>query len=245
MSRAERRHAFTDGLSRREQQDVTPDSDGVELGPIDVPEAWTPEHVARRLVEAFETLADLQVRVGPRGHANAWPAMLQEFADLTDADALQHARDAFARARRRPSADAISRMDEALSWPMRHGAGAPLLCDAALIWAWCKARSLSIRSVLRFRVTRAKALADNMTIAANERQVRDLQGDERAEGSRRIKAAALSRHDDAARELKPVKVQPHEAMPEKVLSRTTLDRRLPEALALFAMRLAEARVTVR
>ena len=129
------------------------------------PTEWTPEHVARRMVEGCRTLLATGSRVGPRGHANGWPAMLQEFADLVDEDATKHAREAFARTWRRPSAEEIARSDEALSWPLRYGADELLLCDAVLVWSFCKAADRSIAAFLRTRVADAKRRAEVITRA--------------------------------------------------------------------------------
>jgi hypothetical protein len=73
--------------------------------PYRIPEQWTVEHVARRYVEAFEVLLAMAGRVGPRSHANGWPAMLQEVSDLIDEDTMKNAREAFAEVRARPSAE--------------------------------------------------------------------------------------------------------------------------------------------
>jgi hypothetical protein len=270
VTRAEKSHAFTDGLSRRDALDVTPERDPfmVEFDPAEPPSTWTAEHVAARMVAAFETLLALGVSVGPRQHANGWPAMLQEFSDLVDEEAMANARQAFAKARRRPSADDISMMDEALAWPIRYARDAPMLCDAILLWAFCKASGASIAGALRARVARAKAIAEVQEAAENERRKDELEhvradilrwaqrlaeerrlsertGEDRIEGVARIKAAALARQDEAAERLRPISVLPHDAMPEKVLSRATLDRMLPRATTLIAGRLEAARVPVR
>lgn len=240
----------------------------VEFDSAEPPLTWTPEHVAARMVAGFETLLALGVRVGPRQHANGWPLMLQEFSDLVDEDAMAHAREVFARSRRRPSADDISMMDEALAWPIRFSADQPMSSDAVLVWSFCKAADVSIAGTLRARVARAKAIAAVQEAEENKRRARCLDVERaaifswaqrlagerdiasrpelaRTEGLARIKAAALARRDEAAERLGPVTVYPHEAMPEKVLSRASLDRHLPRALRLLSERLTDALVTVR
>ncbi len=74
---------------------------GPDHGP-ELPAGWTPEHVGARMIEGFESLLALSGRVGPKQYGGSWPAVLHEFADLVDEDAMKHAREAFVRDRRRP-----------------------------------------------------------------------------------------------------------------------------------------------
>ena len=256
-----KRHAFTDGMSRRDFGDVTPAVEPFgSIAPAgEPPLVWTPEHVAARMIEAFETLLETSGSVGPRRHANGWPAMLQEFSDLVDEEAMKHAREAFARSRRRPSQAQISKMDEALLWPLRYGRDIPLACDAVLIWSLCKAARISIAGTLRRRVALAKRIAGNMQRAEVERcqaakrretgerhlGIRDRSAKGYTEGRRRLINQAAARHADVTRKFTPVTVTPHDATPEKVLSRTTLDRHLPHGLRTLSNRLSEAGVIVR
>jgi hypothetical protein len=261
-------HAFTDGLSRRDAEDVTREDDRLGLPPDELPTEWTVPHVAYRMVEAFRTLRKMPSRIGPRSGGNAWPAMLQEFADLIDEDAMANARAAFVHDRHRPKAAEIARMEEALAWPMRFGAGEPLMCDAVVVWSFCKASHCSIASFLRDRRDWAKRLADNMTIAENNRRQAELRresgeilawaermaeerglrgrtGDGYAEGRARLLAAAQARHAEAKAKHGPVTIAPHEAIANKVLSRTSLDRYLRAGLFLLRERLDENSVLIR
>lgn len=69
---------------------------------------WTPSLIEERFVEAADVMKRLpDVRVP--GHFNTWPKMLLEFADLIGQEAPRLRRPP-------PGPDAISRMEEALSW---------------------------------------------------------------------------------------------------------------------------------
>jgi hypothetical protein len=133
------------------------------IGEGDVPNEWTPEHVGVRLIEAFEILRRSGGRVGPRQHANGWPAMVHEFADLVDAQARMLAEKEKAHARAvRPTADEVSRMNEALRWPMAYLRGRPLAADALMIWAYAHAAGRELEPLLHRRKKRAVALAEEM-----------------------------------------------------------------------------------
>jgi len=128
-----------------------------------IPAAWTPEHVQARLVEAFDILARSGTRVGPRQHANGWPAMVHEFADLVDAQARAIAEKEKQQERAaRPTADELSRMNEALTWPLRHLDGRPLQSDALMLWAYATALGRDMSAMLHARKKRATALAEEM-----------------------------------------------------------------------------------
>lgn len=69
---------------------------------------WTPSLIEERFVEAADVMKRLpDVRVP--GHFNTWPKMLLEFADLIGQEAPRLRRPP-------PGPDAISRMEETLSW---------------------------------------------------------------------------------------------------------------------------------
>jgi len=108
-------------LSRGDEWNLLEDS-GQEY----VPEAWDSPHVALRLTEAFTTLSRL-----PGGHAGPalapgfWLEYYYEWEDLLaqrTADSATQEDDANVRnrARIRPSAQEISRMEAAISWPGRY-----------------------------------------------------------------------------------------------------------------------------
>lgn len=142
-----------------------------------IPAAWTPEHVQARLVEAFDILARSGTRVGPRQHANGWPAMVHEFADLVDAQARAIAEKEKQQERAaRPTADELSRMNEALAWPLHHLDGRPLQSDALMLWAYATALDRDMAAMLHARKKRATALADEMARRHNAPPHRDDKG---------------------------------------------------------------------
>lgn len=133
------------------------------IGEGDVPSSWTPEHVQSRMVEAFDILARSGTRIGPRQHANGWPAMIHEFSDLVDAQARALAeKEKQQELGARPTADELSRMNEALKWPMAYLDGKPLQSDALMLWAYATALGRDMAAMLHHRKKRATALAEEM-----------------------------------------------------------------------------------
>lgn len=133
-----------------------------------IPTQWTPEHVGKRLIEAYEVLSRSGARVKPKQFGNGWPAMVHEFADMVDAQARLLAEKEKAQARAaRPTADELSRMDEALRWPMDHLDGRPLAADALMFWTYAKATGRDQDGMLHHRKKAAIALADEMMRRAN------------------------------------------------------------------------------
>ncbi|WP_051988472.1 hypothetical protein [Bosea sp. UNC402CLCol] len=133
------------------------------IGEGDIPTSWTPEHVQNRMVEAFDILARSGTRVGPRQHANGWPAMIHEFSDLVDAQARALAEKERQQERAaRPTADELSRMNEALKWPMTYLDGRPMQSDALMLWAYATALGRDMAAMLHHRKKKAKALADEI-----------------------------------------------------------------------------------
>jgi hypothetical protein len=136
----------------------------------------------------------------------------------------------------------------------------PMKADALLVWASCKATGRSIAKALRYRFIRAKAAAEVMQAAENDRravlrreaarQAAAWANERLAETSDPERCAAIKhnariRFEREAAELLPMRIWPHEAMPGRILSRASLDRYLPAALESLAERLAAARVPVR
>ena len=225
------------------------------------PTAWTPEHVQARLVEAFDILARSGTRVGPRQHANGWPAMVHEFADLVDAQARALAEKERQQNRAaRPTADELSRMNEALAWPMAHLEGKPLQADALMLWAYATALGRDMAAMLHQRKKRASALAEEMMRRRNALphagDCRSIADQWRAALRRQIArdvaasipaadAPATFRARCEAANCLPYRVQPHEAMPGRCLSRTNLDRQRKVAAAAVAAGLRRQGVAVR
>lgn len=219
--------------------------------PEEAPSSWDAGHVAYRLTKAFETLALMPGAMGPGSLRTAWPAALHEFYGIFNSPDEE---------RPRATAEQISRADEALAWPLQYLADEPMRADALLVWAYCKAGGRSIAKTLRFRVAKAKQLAQVRQDAENARRaglrreaarqaaswanarLAETTDPERIEA---IKANARIRFEREAAQLMPVLVMPHEALPGKILSRASLDRYLPSALELLADRLAAAGVPCR
>lgn len=133
-----------------------------------IPTAWTPEHVGKRLIEAFEVLSRSGGRILPSRYGNGWPAMVHEFADMVDAQARLVAEKEKAHGRAaRPTADELSRMAEALRWPMDHLDGRPLAADALMLWTYAKATGRDMDGMLHHRKKAATAKADEMMRRAN------------------------------------------------------------------------------
>jgi hypothetical protein len=126
--------------------------------PDDLPLIWTPEHVMVRLVDAYEVLARAPARIYPKAYGNAWPAILLNDIERRDLERVEDREAALRRQLARPSAHDLSRMSEALAWPMEHLAGFPLMADAVTLYAFAKAKGLELAPILHRRKI---ASADN------------------------------------------------------------------------------------
>lgn len=146
--------------------------------------------------------------------------------------------------------------DEALAWPMTYASEHPKGCDAVLIWAMCKAGGFSIARILRERTIKAKAMAERMAAAEFQRAKAPLLEEARVLLSQAGELAAQGESDPEIGQralevqgkllaLRPPLIQPVEAMPEKNLSRSTLDRYRTACLDYLAEQLDRAHVTVR
>lgn len=244
------------------------------IGEGDIPLAWTPEHVGARLIEAYETLRISSGHVGPKAFGNGWPEMMREFADLVDPDAQKNHAAERSSSRDRPSSETISRMNEALGWPRRFLDGEPLLADALMLWTYAKALDLDMARLLHSRKKRATALAEEMERRANapvrQHDTRSIAHQWRVEARRQcaVEAAAWAnerlqgqpadqhvatreqareRFATRCRELNclPLRFQPKDAMPNRVMARTTLDRLRKQAMQIVATRIRRAGVAVR
>lgn len=213
-----------------------------DYAPIDIDLAspappWKPKAVMTCMVDAFETLRRIPGAVGPKQPGSGWPAIVREMGEEYS---FRSGDREFQRALSKAQ---ISRMEEVLAWPAQFLADQPLAADALNLWAMCKAWGRSIDGVLQGR---AKQAADVARIV--EREINERRGAQRkaaagevanwanmklatAEGERveRIRANALIRLE---RELEKkglvhaaVIVKPAECSPDKVISRTSLDRR--------------------
>lgn len=225
-----------------------------EFAEVLQPLAWSPRHVETRLVEAFEILFKIGSTPGPKAFGSNWPGILREFAELVDAQAYAEHQKQENRIRLRPTVDQISRMEEALRWPAQYLTSFELAADALNLWAACKATDRSIAAVLRTRNQQAAVVAGRMERGQNAAlaKARASQANDVAswanrrladgpcdpERAARIKASAHIRFERAVKDLRPVMVKPSEAMPGKVLSRTSLDRYRYAGSAMISERLA-------
>lgn len=213
------------------RQDAAPDIDLASPAPVDRVKA-----VMTCMVDAFETLRRIPGAVGPKQPGSGWPAIVREMGEEYS---FRSADREFQRALSKAQ---ISRMEEVLAWPAQFLADEPLAADALNLWAMCKAWGRSIDGVLQGR---AKQAADIARVV--EREINQRRGIERiqtagevaawanmrlvaADGERveRIRANAVIRLE---RELAKkglmhaaVIVKPAECSPDKVISRTSLDR---------------------
>lgn len=116
-----------------------------------VPDEWTPEHVGARLRDAYETLRRMPDRNRPKAHGQGWPSYVYEWADLLAQQETEAAeREADERQQNRVrlpvSAGAVSRMEDALSWPGRYLGHDPALARLVMLVAIAQARRVSIKA---------------------------------------------------------------------------------------------------
>ena len=111
------------------------------LQPYRLPSEWTPDHVMVRMVQAFETLSRMKMRIGPAGYGSGWPSYVHEWADLV---AQEEAEEADRRRRKYQSRDivlppdshSVSLMEEAFQWPVRFLGGDRAKDVTLATWAW-------------------------------------------------------------------------------------------------------------
>ena len=140
------------------------------------PPAWTPEHVDVRLTEAFEVLMCLPGTTGPKRHGTAMPRYIYEAADIEaqreiEEFSIVHKR--LSRQRGAPSLSDVTRMEEALQWPLRFLKDESNLAKAV---AWSSFRkavkredgklhhalSVSRRTFFRYRVRGLQIIAHGL-----------------------------------------------------------------------------------
>ena len=119
-----------------------------------LPAAWTPDHVARRLIDAMRTLDRLPRVRGPRHAGNHWPQHRLEWADQLAQAELPEAERREREAQRnslaqRPSGRDIDRMDIALEWLRELRGVDPGLALVTSLWALRTARRRSVRALCR------------------------------------------------------------------------------------------------
>jgi hypothetical protein len=147
-----------------------------------LPARWTPEHVARRLVDAFKTLDRLPRVRGPRQPGGHWPRHRLEWADqLAQAELPESERRERADWRNRvgltPSSADITAMDASLEWLRDLRTVDTGMALVVSFWALRAARGRSVRALCRekgwaphtFYRLRAKAL-EHLADSLNARQ---------------------------------------------------------------------------
>jgi hypothetical protein len=148
-----------------------------------LPETWTPEHVARRLVDAFRTLDRMPRVRGPRQPGDHWPRHRVEWADqLAQAELPENEKRERAEWRNRlgvkPSGLEITQMDASLDWLRDLRTADSGMALVTSLWALRAARRRSVRALCRekgwaphtFYRLRARAL-DHLAAALNARHV--------------------------------------------------------------------------
>lgn len=137
------------------------------FGPEIIPASWTPEHVTKRILEAFETLTKLPPDRGPRVPGNSWPQHVYDWADRLAQEELSeqekiHRRRARNVVRVRPGAEDLRRMDIVLGWLSELAKADQGLCRVVQRWArlrstgrsvkgWCAKTGLSFQVFYRQR----------------------------------------------------------------------------------------------
>jgi hypothetical protein len=168
--------------SDMEHLDSFSGDDGL-IDAIALPDRWTPEHVARRLVDAFKTLDRMPRVRGPRQPGDHWPRHRVEWADhlaqaeLPDSEKRERA-DWRNRAGMKPTSPEITAMDASLEW-LRDLRGVDSgMALVTSFWALRAARRRSVRALCRekgwaphtFYRVRARAL-EHLAETLNARHV--------------------------------------------------------------------------
>lgn len=248
----------------------------------DAPAAWTPEHVLHRLVEAHRVLR--RSPWGGGGSGSGWPSLLIDMSRAVDAEARLVMNDRQLKeagiagrgeleppktfASDLPTPDQLSRMEEAIAWPMIYLGAHQIEADAVTIFAYAKAtKSFDIRPFLQERMRQAMLMAKTMSreinaspeqeptrrrrhtialdIAATvNARLANVTSAEEAEEVKRD-ARAVMRERCAVENCLPVVVSPRAAAPGYCLARSTLDRARKRATAIIAAGLIQDRVFLR
>jgi hypothetical protein len=126
-----------------------------------VPEHWTGPHVGLRLVQAFKTLANMPDPGSGSSHG-FWPVYFYEWDDLLaqeerDAQSKTDAASALNRAKIKPSAQDVSRMEQAISWPGRYCLSVPCARIVQRV-AFYRSRDVDMHQLARRMKQEAKSL---------------------------------------------------------------------------------------
>ena len=117
-----------------------------------IPASWTPEHVSKRIVEAFETLSRQPPLRGPRMPGDNWPEVLVEWEDQlaqVESDAAEKRTRARNRVKVLPSAIDLRRMETVLEWLSDLYKVDPGLCRVVQRWAKLRSARKSIKEDCR------------------------------------------------------------------------------------------------
>lgn len=238
---------------------------GGKIGPAEFGSNWPSilsevdlkeEKAVTRMREELRKIVDDEYAYIPPYMAN-----VIKYLDQKDANEKKNT----LRESERPTKDEISRMEEALSWPMQHLADDPKMADALTLWAFAKAWGRNITGMLRERNKRAVEIAKVMERQANERRhvlrlkeatetatwanmKRWLSDGSAAARERIIHNAVIRLERKLAKSglAKPrITFRPSDAMPDKVMSQTKLDHHRYMASHLIATKLNRGMVRVR
>lgn len=88
------------------------------------PPVWTIGHVDRRLVQGFEVLFRLPMRIAPKQYGSAMPAYIHEWSDyVAQAEGekdLRRARNRLIYRHKGATADEVAAMEQSLAWPLSY-----------------------------------------------------------------------------------------------------------------------------
>lgn len=219
---------------------------------IDPPITYTHQIVLDRMVEAFQTLRAIPMRLYPDGYGAFWPEMTRE-AD----DAKPKAKPV----RMRPGGEEISRMEEALRWPLLFLGDQPKAADSLNVWASHKATGeRHLEFFLQERAGEAAFLAGIVERVANSdredkrraiaaeiarwARIKHFLSDGSPQSREKIVANALIRLERELRKAnllqRRVIIAPWTMSPDKAISYTTLTK-YRDIGALAIVRALEAR----
>lgn len=213
-------------------------------GDDEIPSVWTAEHVAARIVEAYQTLRQMPMRVRPKDDSGFWPAtsdgdVQEEWGHLPLWDQAEiivaRRKEALSKAATKPDGVTIeqaSRMDESLNWPIlfldkvkgRWAGSEQIMRDAVTLWGLCEGFGVNAAKVLAERYKDASAKADRMAIIGAARGAlyeeifarcrREIESDLRSTVSRRKRIVTRYKNEYRARS----RPQPHEVVTDICLT---------------------------
>ncbi len=120
------------------------------IGAEIIPKTWTPDHLGKRIVEAFVTLDRLPGLRGPKKPGNSWPQHIYEWADKLAQEEISvqeksRRRRAQNAVRINPTAEDLRRMDVVLGWLSDFTRADYHECR--IVQRWARLRSIPGRTV--------------------------------------------------------------------------------------------------